>query len=70
VAESCDACGQRFAGEDSGYGSAPFIILIVGFVVVGAALLVEVEQGWPLWLHMLVWLPSALALSVGLMRPA
>ncbi len=69
VAPSCDRCGQTFGGQDSGDGPVAFIVLIVGFIVVGAALIVEVNYGWPLWLHMLVWLPLALVLSVGLMRP-
>lgn len=46
-----------------------FITLIAGAVVVIAALIVEVRYAWPIWLHMLVWLPLALLLCVGLMRP-
>lgn len=69
VVPACAVCGQPFAGQDSGDGPVAFIILIAGFVVVGAALVVEIKYGWPVWLHMAVWLPLALLLSVGLMRP-
>ncbi len=69
VVPACSVCGQPFAGQDSGDGPVAFIILIAGFVVVGSALVVEVKYGWPVWLHMVVWLPLALLLSVGLMRP-
>lgn len=69
VAPACSVCGQSFAGQDSGDGPVAFIILIVGFIVLGAALVVEVKFGWPVWLHLSVWLPLAFVLSVGLMRP-
>jgi uncharacterized protein (DUF983 family) len=66
---ACAVCGQALGGQDSGDGPVAFIILIVGFVVLGAALVVEVKYGWPVWLHLLVWLPLALLLCLGLMRP-
>ncbi|MCS6778930.1 MAG: DUF983 domain-containing protein [Geminicoccaceae bacterium] len=69
VVERCDVCGLDLRAQDSGDGPVAFIILIVGFVVVGAALFVEVRWGWPVWLHLLVWLPLAAALCLGLMRP-
>ena len=62
-------CGLDLSKQDSGDGPAAFIILIVGFVVVGAALVVEVRYGWPVWLHLLVWLPLAVVLCLALMRP-
>ena len=69
VVPACSVCGQPLAGQDSGDGPVAFIVLVVGFLVVGAALIVEVNYGWPVWLHLLVWLPLALALCLGLMRP-
>lgn len=65
----CGACGLDLGGQDGGDGPVAFIVLIVGFVVLGAALVVEVRQGWPVWLHMLVWLPLAAGLCLALMRP-
>ena len=69
VVPACASCGQSFAGQDSGDGPVAFIVLIVGFVVVGAALVAEVRYGWPVWLHLAIWLPLALLLCLGLMRP-
>jgi uncharacterized protein (DUF983 family) len=69
VVPTCAVCGQRLVGQDSGDGPVAFIVLIVGFVILGAALLVEVRYGWPVWLHLLVWLPLALLLCLGLLRP-
>jgi uncharacterized protein (DUF983 family) len=69
TAPSCSACGLDFKFIDSGDGPAVFVILIIGFVVVGLALFVEVSWQPPLWLHAVLWLPLTLALSLGLLRP-
>jgi uncharacterized protein (DUF983 family) len=69
VVDRCAACGADLREQDSGDGPVAFITLIAGAVVVIAALIVEVRYAWPIWLHMLVWLPLALLLCVGLMRP-
>ena len=47
-----------------------FIILIVGFIVVFAALFVEIAFHPPIWLHLVLWLPLAALLCLGLLRPA
>ncbi len=47
-----------------------FIIMIVGFIVVGLALMLEVMFAPPVWLHMILWLPLSLGLAFAMMRPA
>ncbi|MCH8861944.1 MAG: DUF983 domain-containing protein [Proteobacteria bacterium] len=69
VAPSCAACGFDFPESDAGDGPAVFIVLIVGFVVTFAALLVEVKYAPPYWLHAVLWLPLTLGLSIGLLQP-
>ncbi len=64
----CSACGLDFGFADSADGPAVFAILIVGFIVAGAALLTEVAYGPPIWLHFVLWLPLALVLCLGAMR--
>ena len=41
--------------------------MIVGFVVVGLALWTELTFAPPLWLHMLLWTPLILGLSLALL---
>jgi uncharacterized protein (DUF983 family) len=69
VAPSCEVCGLDYGFTDSGDGPAVFIILIVGFIVVGLALAAEVLWHWPYWLHAVIWIPLILGLSIGLLRP-
>jgi uncharacterized protein (DUF983 family) len=44
------------SAQDSGEAVA-FIVLIVGAIVVGLALITEVRYEPPIWLHLLLWLP-------------
>ncbi|MCC3303419.1 DUF983 domain-containing protein [Sneathiella sp. HT1-7] len=69
VAESCDTCGQSFSAVNSGDGPAVFIILIVGFIVCGLAVGMELIFHPPYWLQLVIWLPTILILSIGLLRP-
>ena len=68
VAPRCNACGLDYSFADSGDGPAVFVILIIGFIVVGLALWMEVNFGPPLWLHFLLWVPLAILLSLIAMR--
>jgi uncharacterized protein (DUF983 family) len=62
-------CGTDVSAHDSGDGPVAFIILIVGGIVVGLALVTEVKYQPPVWLHLAVWLPLAVVLILALMRP-
>jgi len=68
LAPRCSACGLDYAFADSGDGPAAFVILLIGFIVVGAALWMEVNYGPPLWVHFLLWVPLAITLSLVAMR--
>ncbi|MEE8499875.1 MAG: DUF983 domain-containing protein [Kiloniellales bacterium] len=69
VAERCTVCGLDFRKADSGDGPAVFIIFILGFLVVPAALFVESRFEPPMWLHVAIWPPLILGAALGLLRP-
>jgi uncharacterized protein (DUF983 family) len=69
VAPRCPACGLDFSFADSGDGPAVFIMMIVGFIVVGLALFVEFTFSPPYWVHAVLWIPLVIGLSLGLLRP-
>jgi len=69
VAERCSACDLDFSDEDSGDGPAVFVMSIVGFIVVPAALVLEVTVTPPMWLHMVLWLPIATLITLALLPP-
>jgi uncharacterized protein (DUF983 family) len=53
---------------DVGDGASVFVILIAGFLVVGAALMVEAAYSPPYWVHALLWLPAIAILTLGGLR--
>ena len=69
VADKCDQCGLDYSEVDSGDGPAVFIIMIVGFVIVGLALYVEVAYRPEYWVHAVLWLPLSVILPLALLPP-
>jgi uncharacterized protein (DUF983 family) len=51
----CSSCGLDYKFIDTGDGPAVFAILILGFVVLGAALFVEFRYEPPVWVHVVLW---------------
>ncbi|PWL19094.1 hypothetical protein DKP76_00520 [Falsochrobactrum shanghaiense] len=68
VAPRCEICGLDYSFADSGDGPAAFAILIISFIVLGAALWLEVNFGPPLWVQFTLWVPIAIILSLIAMR--
>jgi len=52
----------------SAMAPAAFLILIIGAVVVGLALWLELAVSPPVWVHVLIWPIVTLALVVGSLR--
>lgn len=69
VASRCEACGLDYDFIDSGDGPAFFVMTFSGFVVVGAALIVEVLYQPPFWVHAALWLPLILLTTLLPIRP-
>lgn len=65
----CAVCGLDLVAHDSGDGAAAFVILILGALVVGLAIAVEVGYEPPLWLHIAIWPVVILAGAIAIMRP-
>jgi uncharacterized protein (DUF983 family) len=69
VRDRCQVCGLDLRAQDSGDGPAAFIVFIVGAIVVGGALGLEVTYEPPVWVHLVLWLPLTVILTLALMRP-
>ena len=68
VAGRCSHCGLDYSNFDPGDGPAVFVILIVGFLVAGGALIVEVTFQPPYWAHGAIWLPTIFILAFAFLR--
>ena len=70
VKPKCGVCGLDNAFADAGDGPAVFVIMIIGFIVVGLALWLEVNYSPALWVHLLLWIPLSTVLTFVLLRIA
>jgi uncharacterized protein (DUF983 family) len=64
----CRACGLDYSFADAGDGPAVLVILVAGFVILGAALYVEFTFEPPIWVHILLWGPLSIIVCLGLLR--
>ena len=64
LADRCDHCGLDYGFADAGDGPAVFVIMIVGFLATGGVLWTEFTLEPPFWVHIVVWGPLTVALSL------
>ncbi|HEX6374184.1 MAG TPA: DUF983 domain-containing protein [Allosphingosinicella sp.] len=67
-APKCRACGLDFAGFNVGDGPAAFLILIIGALVTGFAIWLELAAEPPWWVHVLLWVPVTTMAVIGSLR--
>jgi uncharacterized protein (DUF983 family) len=63
-APRCRACGLDFARFNVGDGPAAFLTLVIGGLVTGLALWLELSASPPWWLHVILWLPLTTGLVI------
>lgn len=68
LADRCTSCDLDYSFIDSGDGPAVFAIFILGFLVLGGALIAEFKFGMPLWGHIVLWGLLTPAIAIGLLK--
>jgi uncharacterized protein (DUF983 family) len=63
-AERCRACGLEFRKFNVGDGPAAFLTLIIGALIVGLALWLELASHPPFWVHVVLWVPITAAAGI------
>ncbi|RST29573.1 DUF983 domain-containing protein [Sphingomonas ginkgonis] len=66
-AERCSHCGLDFSRYNVGDGPAAFLILVVGAILTGGAVWLELAISPPFWVHA-IWIPLGLGLTLGGLR--
>lgn len=69
IAGHCPVCGLGLAGHDVGDGPVVPAMLVIGAIVVGAALYVEFTFLPPIWVHLALWTPTVLGLVLAMLPP-
>jgi len=68
ISPTCGHCQLDLSKQDAGDGPTFFVILIVGFLIMAGASVVEYHFAPPLWLHGLLWVPLTFIACVALLR--
>jgi uncharacterized protein (DUF983 family) len=68
--DTCSACGLDFTPFNVGDGPAAFLTLIIGGILVGIAVTLQLTIEPPLWLLALILIPLAAISVVGALRIA
>ena len=69
LAPSCTACGLDLAFADSGDGPAIFVIFLVAPLIIALAMVVGAVFNPPPYVHLFLWIPATLILSLALLPP-
>lgn len=69
LAPACPHCGLDFSFADSGDGPAIFVIFLVSPVVMTLALVVGALFNPPPLVHLALWIPTTIILSLALLQP-
>lgn len=69
VSDACSVCGEDLHHHRADDAPAYFVIMIVGHIVVPLALWVETDFMPSYWVHLALWLPLTLGLTLGLLQP-
>ena len=67
-APRCRACQLDFSAFNVGDGPAAFLTLIIGALITGLAISLELTAEPPYWVHVILWLPLTFVAVVGSLR--
>lgn len=67
VSDTCPACGEELHHQRADDAPPYFTMVIVAHVVVGGVLALEQNFAPPSWVHMVIWLPMVMGLSLYLL---
>lgn len=69
VNQNCASCGLDLSRQDSGDGPAVFLIFILNFLLVPAALLLDRMVTISLFTHIVLWAAVAIGICLFTMQP-
>jgi uncharacterized protein (DUF983 family) len=67
VADHCEVCNEAFHHHQADDAPPYFTMVIVGHIVIAAVLMVEVAYHPAVWVHLALWIPLTVILSVALL---
>ncbi len=68
--EKCDSCGLDYSSYNVGDGPAAFVTMGVGALVIVLAILFDIAARPPFWVHVIIWIPVTVAVTIFSLRVA
>jgi uncharacterized protein (DUF983 family) len=69
VTDRCAACEEELHHHRADDFPAYVVILLAGHIIVPLVLALETEVAPPVWVHLAIWLPVTLGMTLGLLQP-
>lgn len=67
--DECAHCSESFTAQQADDLPAYLVVLVVGHITVGGFMIAEMLTDWPSWVHLSIWVPATLILSIALLQP-
>ena len=67
--DRCDVCNEEIFHHRADDLPAYLVIVIVGHIVLGGFMAVEMTSNWAMWQHLALWAPLTVLLSLALLQP-
>lgn len=68
VRDQCPCCGLDLTRADVGDAFVVPILMVLGFIVIGAAIWFDFTYNPPLWEHAVIWPPVTIVLAIVMTR--
>lgn len=70
VGDACPACGEELFHHRADDAPPYVTILVIGHLILGSVVGIDLAYAWPLWLHAIVWFPLTVGLCLGFLPTA
>ena len=67
IKEKCE-CGLKLSNMDIGDGPSFFAMFFLNIIIILLAIIVEIKFSPPLWIHLVLWCPLIIILSILFIR--
>lgn len=67
-APKCERCGLDFSTFNVGDGPAAFLTLVIGGIIAGLAIWLDIAVEPPFWVHIIIWVPLTIGAVLGGLR--
>jgi uncharacterized protein (DUF983 family) len=68
--DRCGSCGLDYTDFNVGDGPAALLTLVIGALIIGMAVMLDIAVRPPFWVHVIIWVPFTILMVVTCLRVA